>query len=117
MFTVLIVDDHAGFRTAARRAFERAGWEVVGEAVDGRTGLEAARASAPDVVLLDVQLPDVSGLDVAATLTADPTHPQVVLTSTRAPEDVEPLLPAGACGFVPKERLSADAVRALIAVD
>jgi DNA-binding NarL/FixJ family response regulator len=117
MFSVLIVDDHAGFRTAARRAFERAGWDVVGEAADGRTGLEAARAAAPDVVLLDVQLPDISGLDVAATLIGDPTHPPVVLTATRAAEDVEPLLPPGACGFVPKERLSAEAVGALLAVD
>ena len=55
--TVLIVDDHAGFRAYARRALELDGWEVVGEAADGASGVEAAGRLAPELVLLDVGLP------------------------------------------------------------
>lgn len=114
MTSVLIVDDHAGFRRAARRALEAAGWHVVGEARDGEGGLREAASTAPDVVLLDIQLPDVSGIDVSAQLTAGPDAPAVVLTSTRDPEDVAPLLPrSGAAGFVPKDRLTAEAVGAV----
>ena len=66
--TVLIVDDHPSFRTSARRILEDAGYDVVGEAGDGQAGLDAARSLRPAVVLLDVQLPDLDGFDVAAEL-------------------------------------------------
>ena len=69
--TVLVVDDHAGFRARARLLLEAEGYEVVGEAADGETALAEARRLRPEVVLLDVQLPDLDGFDVAARLTAN----------------------------------------------
>jgi len=63
--TLLIVDDHPGFRTSARRMLEADGYQVVGEAPDGRSGIAAARAPRPDIVLLDVHLPDIDGFEVA----------------------------------------------------
>jgi sugar/nucleoside kinase (ribokinase family) len=70
--TVLIVDDHPGFRAAARRLLELEGYEVVGEAQDGMSAIDAARALRPDFILLDVQLPDVDGFEVAERLCVDP---------------------------------------------
>ena len=62
--TVLIVDDHPSFRASARAILEADGFSIVGEAEDGATGLALLRKLRPDVVLLDVQLPDMSGFDV-----------------------------------------------------
>ena len=67
--SVLIVDDHPSFRATARLLLESEGFEVVGEAADGAAGLREARALEPDLVLLDVQLPDIDGFEVAAQLT------------------------------------------------
>ena len=66
--TVLIVDDHTAFRSRARRMLEADGFEVVGEAGDGASGVAAARRLEPDVVLLDLQLPDTTGFAVAQEL-------------------------------------------------
>jgi CheY-like chemotaxis protein len=105
--SVLIVDDHPGFRAAARRLLEIEGYIVVGEAVDGLSGLDAARTLRPDVVLLDIQLPDVDGFEVCERLSGDADAPAVVLTSSRDPSDFGPCLArAAACGFVPKAELS-----------
>jgi DNA-binding NarL/FixJ family response regulator len=84
---VLIVDDHPSFRTSARRVLEDAGYEVIGEAQDGESGLAAARTLRPAVVLLDVQLPDLDGFDVAQRLTSDDDAPDVVLTSSQYVEE------------------------------
>jgi len=66
--TLLIVDDHPGFRSLARRLLEAGGFEVVGEAADGHAAIAAARTLRPDVVLLDIQLPDIDGFEVTALL-------------------------------------------------
>ena len=84
--TVLIVDDHAGFRAGARRMLEAGGWDVIGEAADGAAGVDAARQMAPDVVLLDLNLPDASGLELVADL---PRGSAVVLTSTHEEEELD----------------------------
>jgi DNA-binding NarL/FixJ family response regulator len=107
---VLIVDDQASFRHLARALLEADGFEVIGEAADGAAAVHAVNALAPDVVLLDVRLPDRSGIDVARDLRATSSPPAVVLTSTadyaRAADD------CGAAGFIPKGRLSGPALRA-----
>jgi DNA-binding NarL/FixJ family response regulator len=113
--TVLIVDDHPSFRATARLLLESEGFEVVGEAADGTTGLRAARELDPDLVLLDVQLPDVDGFQVAAELTGGTGRPAVVITSSRDESDFGPLVSAsGARGFIPKAELSGAALLALL---
>jgi DNA-binding NarL/FixJ family response regulator len=113
--TVLIVDDHATFRETAKLLLESEGFEVVGEAEDGRSALEKAASLSPDLVLLDVQLPDVDGFDVASRVTGWDDAPVVILTSSRDGRDFGPLVErSGARGFVPKADLSGDRLRALL---
>ena len=114
--TVLIVDDHPSFRASARALLEAEGYEVVGEAEDGASALDAATALKPDVVLLDVQLPDLDGFQVAARLRDSNGHsPAVVLTSSRDGSDFGPLVAdSGARGFVAKAELSGAALAALL---
>lgn len=110
---MLIVDDHAAFRRLARELFEAEGFEVVGEAGDAASGFRRAGELAPDVVLLDVQLPDRDGITIAQEF-AD-GGAAVVLTSTRGAGDLGPRLErSGARGFIPKDALSGAAVLALL---
>src|SRR3954465_362049 len=113
--TLLIVDDHAAFRSTARALLECDGWNVVGEAGDGTSGLSAARALKPAVVLLDVRLPDIDGFSVAERLAAEGGGPAVVVTSSSD----DPLYPAragsrGACAFAPTPALSGGALQRLL---
>jgi DNA-binding NarL/FixJ family response regulator len=114
--TVLIVDDHPSFRASARALLQAEGFEVVGEAEDGAHALKAVEELRPDVVLLDVQLPDLDGFEVAAQLSRlNGGAPAVVLTSSRDGSDFGPLVvQSGACGFVPKAELSAAALATLL---
>jgi DNA-binding NarL/FixJ family response regulator len=112
---VLIVDDHASFRSSARLLLEAEGYDVVGEAETGTEGLAAANRLKPDVILLDVQLPDIDGFDVAARLATGENQPRVVITSSRDASDFGPLIQrSGALGFVPKNELSGEALAALL---
>jgi DNA-binding NarL/FixJ family response regulator len=112
---LLIVDDNARFRQRARRRLEADGYKVVAEAADGASALEAARLHRPDVVLLDVGLPDMSGLTVAERLTRQPGAPAVVLTSTHDESDFgDEVARCGAHGFVPKASLSGEAIGELL---
>jgi DNA-binding NarL/FixJ family response regulator len=113
--TLLIVDDHSGFRSLARRLLTAGGFEVVGEAADGHAAITAARELRPDVMLLDIQLPDIDGFQVAARLRDGDAGPAVVLISTRDRTDYGPRVDrCGARGFIPKAELSGAAVRALV---
>ena len=113
--SVLIVDDHARFRARARRLLEAEGYAVVGEAQDGASGLAAAAELEPDVVLLDVHLPDGDGFDLAERFVQSAGHPAVILTSTLEASDVASLLPDSAArGFVPKDELSGTALAAVL---
>jgi CheY-like chemotaxis protein len=113
--TVLVVDDHPSFRRLARRLLESAGFAVVDEAGDGASGLAAARALRPDVVLLDVLLPDTTGFEVAEALSSDPAGPVVVLTSSRSAADLRDRLErTSARGFIAKSDLSAEAFSRLV---
>jgi DNA-binding NarL/FixJ family response regulator len=112
--SVLIVDDHEPFRAVARELLERAGFIVTGEAADAAEALAAIAAEAPDVVLLDVQLPDKDGFAVATALAA--SHgPAVVLTSSREADDYgRRVCSCGARGFIAKSKLSAATFSALL---
>jgi DNA-binding NarL/FixJ family response regulator len=114
--TVLIVDDHPSFRASARMLLQAEGFDVVGEAEDGISALAAAAELQPDLVLLDVQLPDMDGFDVAARLTENGAGPAVVLVSSRDGSDFGALVgDSGARGFIPKAELSGSRIAALLA--
>ena len=111
--TVVIVDDHPAFRRSARKLLEQEGFEVVGEAADGASGAALARELEPQVVLLDVALPDRSGFAVADELRTSPS--KVVLVSSRDPSEFGSSIEAsGAAGFIAKERLTTAAILALL---
>jgi DNA-binding NarL/FixJ family response regulator len=112
--TVLIVDDHETFRSFARALLESEGFEVLGEAEDGASAIEAATALVPDVVLLDVQLPDLTGFEVARRLTEGGLRSIVLVSSRDASSYGDQIESSGALGFVPKADLSGEAVRALL---
>ena len=109
---LLIVDDHERFRRSARRLLELEGWEVVGEAGDVSAAWDAVQELRPDVVLLDVHLPDGTGFELSERLRAESSPARVVLTSDRDASEVTPFVAeSGACGFIPKDELSAQAVQ------
>jgi DNA-binding NarL/FixJ family response regulator len=113
--TVLIADDHAGFRVRVRRMLESEGYLVVGEAADGAGCLDAVERLRPDLVLLDLQLPDASGFTIAAELTGADPAPAVVVVSTRDGADFAALAQRhGARGFVAKSELSRAAIDPLL---
>jgi DNA-binding NarL/FixJ family response regulator len=113
--TFLVVDDHPTFRKTARTLLESEGFEVVGEAVDGASAIEAAASLQPDVVLLDIYLPDMEGFEVAKALRRNGNAPTVILTSSRDSRDFGPLVErSGARGFIAKADLSGPALEALL---
>jgi DNA-binding NarL/FixJ family response regulator len=113
--TILIVDDHSGFRASARRMLEDAGYQVIGEAPDGASALAAVREHHPAVVLLDIYLPDLDGFEVALRLTASDDPPAVVLTSSRDSSDLADLIArSGARGFLSKAQLSGPTLASLL---
>src|SRR4051794_41573021 len=112
--TVLIVDDHAGFRRAARTLLEAEGYAVAGESATGNEALEAVARLAPNVVLLDIGLPDVDGIEVSTRLTRDDPSQAVVLASTRDATEGGPVgKSCRARGVIPKTELSRAAPAAL----
>lgn len=113
--TILIVDDHPTFRATARMLLEADGYEVVGEAPDGLTAIDEAERLRPHVVLLDVNLPDIDGFQVARRITAVDGAPAVVLVSSRDSSDFGPLVSgSGARGFISKGDLSGAALAELL---
>ena len=115
-WTLLIVDDHAGFRAAARALLDAEPFTVIGEASTGGEGLAEVARLCPEVVLLDVQLPDRDGFEVAELMARSPRPPHVLLTSSRSLGDVRARVAASsAVGFLSKDQLSPDSLeRALL---
>jgi DNA-binding NarL/FixJ family response regulator len=114
---VLIVDDHAPFRSITRQVLTGDGFLVVGEAADGAEAIRTCGDLHPDLVLLDVQLPDIDGFAVAAVLTTRIDPPAVVLVSSRSRTDYGSRIEdCGARGYIAKAELSGDAVRRLLPV-
>jgi CheY-like chemotaxis protein len=112
--SVLIVDDHPSFRASARRMLEASGYSVVGEAENGANALTAVRELRPDLVLLDVQLPDLDGFEVAVRLDEAGDCPAIVLTSSREISDFgRAVADSPARGFVTKGELSGETLAAL----
>jgi DNA-binding NarL/FixJ family response regulator len=111
---VLIVDDYAPFRESARGLLESGDFDVVGEAEGGRDAVRLAEELHPDVVLLDVHMPDVDGFEVAERMAQLDSPPVVVLTSSR--DDYAPLVAGSAAhAFVRKDALSAETLAAALA--
>ena len=106
--TILIVDDHPSFRRFARRLLEAEGFVVVGEASDGASAVAACRRWRPQLVLLDILLPDIDGFAVADTLADEPQRPVVILTYALRLERTS------ARGFLAKAELSGAALDALV---
>jgi CheY-like chemotaxis protein len=114
MTTVLVVDDYQPFRDSARGLLEAGEFEVVGEAEDGTSAVRQAEQLRPDVVLLDVHMPDLDGFEVARRLAELEPPPIVVLTSSR--DDYGALVPASAAhAFVRKDALSAESLASAVA--
>jgi DNA-binding NarL/FixJ family response regulator len=113
---ILIVDDHPSFRATAKTLLLADGFEVVGEAEDGATALAEVERLQPDLVLLDVQLPDMDGFAVITELgRRNGHHPKIVLTSSHDESDFGPIVTrCGAAAFVSKGELSGAALRAVL---
>lgn len=114
--TILIVDDHPSFRAVAQMVLETDGFDVVGTAGDGETAVAATLRLVLDVVLLDVELPDMDGFEVAARLREAASRAAILLASSRDGADFGSLVAdSGARGFIAKAELTGDAVRVLVA--
>ena len=113
--TVLIVDDHDEFRSAASALLEAEGFTVVGSVAEGAAAVDAVERLRPEVVLLDIELPDLDGFAVAERLAAMAVPPRVVLISGRDAAAFRSRLDAvGACGFLAKRELSGAALAAVV---
>ena len=111
---IMIVDDHAGYRGALRQLLAASGFLVVAEAGDGAGALRLAPETRPDIVLLDIQLPDLDGFEVARRMASWPEPPLVILISSRDADEYGGQVEAAPCrGFLPKSRLTGAAIRAL----
>ena len=110
---ILVVDDHAVVRRGVRSLLEsRDGWEVCGEATTGRDAVEQSRRLRPDVVVMDLSLPELNGLDATRHILKDAPETEVlVLTMHQSEELARDVLQAGARGYV----LKSDADENLIA--
>jgi two-component system response regulator EvgA len=114
--SVLIVDDHPSFRTIARLVLEADGYDVIGDAATGDEGVSESVRLQPDVILLDIGLPDMDGFEAATRMRSSGVDGAIVFISTRDASDFGPLLNgSGALGFIAKSELSGEALRVLVA--
>ena len=101
---MVLVDDHAVFRNGLRELLEERGIDVVGEASDGATAVELVRDVAPDVVVMDIAMPGMSGVEATMeSRSAAPCARVIMLTVSADERDVDEAIAAGACGYVLKD--------------
>ncbi len=101
---LLLADDHTMVRQSMRRSMEEAGFEIVGEAADGRQAVELAAEFVPDVVLMDVSMPVLGGIEATRRIRGAPDAPQVVMLTMHVDADVvRQSLQAGAVGYLTKD--------------
>jgi two-component system, NarL family, nitrate/nitrite response regulator NarL len=112
--TCLIVDDSLEFAEAATRRLESEGLSIVGHATSGSEAISIAESLRPDVALVDVQLGQESGVDVAELLAAHVPSTRVVLISAHSRKELAELLTGGAIPFLPKTAISAAAIAACL---
>jgi DNA-binding NarL/FixJ family response regulator len=111
---VLLVDDHDLFRTGLRNLLEEQGLRVVGEAPTGEEAVRSVRELAPDVVVMDLNMPGISGVDATRQITAEaPLTRVVVLTISDQDGDVMDAILAGACGYLLKDSSIQDLMRGI----
>lgn len=112
---VMVVDDHPVWRNGLRTDFEISGIAtVVAEAADGGEAIEQAREAMPEVVIMDLQLPTVSGIEATRQIVADSPHVRVLVLSASPEEtDVLEAVKAGASGYLLKSSTSAEVVDAV----
>ncbi len=111
---LLLADDHTMVRQSMRRSMEEAGFEIVGEAADGREAVELAAQLAPDVVLMDVSMPVLGGIEATRQVRQAPGAPQVVMLTMHVDADVvRQSLQAGAVGYLTKDCTVAEVVEAV----
>ncbi|OLF12611.1 response regulator transcription factor [Actinophytocola xanthii] len=117
MTRVLVVDDHVSYRRLLTRLLRSGGYEVVGEAGTGRAAVELVGSTTPDVVLLDVVLPDLDGFEVARRLAHSPAPPVVVFISSRQRDDFGAFPDGLACWFLSKDEFTMDRLNGLLGED
>src|SRR5690242_2143687 len=111
---VLLVDDHDLFRTGLRNLLEEQGVEIIGEAGDGALAVTQVRELAPDVVVMDLNMPGMTGVEATRQIaTAAPLTRVVVLTISDEEEDVLDAIVAGACGYLLKDASIQDLIRGI----
>jgi DNA-binding response OmpR family regulator len=114
--TILIVEDHPSFLAVARFLLETDGFIVVGVATDGASAVRETLRVSPEIVLLDVSLPDMDGFEVASQLRAAGASSRIVFTSSRDGSDFgSKITDSGGSGFIAKAELSGEVLRALVA--
>ncbi|MEO6712688.1 MAG: response regulator transcription factor [Mycobacteriales bacterium] len=112
---VVLVDDQAAFRSAARTVLGMLRWEVVGEAESGEAGVDEVAATQPDVVLMDINLPGINGIEATRRIVAQRPQTRVVLLSTYAAEDLpDDAVSCGAAAYVRKDDLTPRLLRSLL---
>lgn len=114
--SVVIVDDQPAFRSAARTVISMLRWQVVAEAESGEAGIEQVATTHPDVVLMDINLPGINGIEATRRIVAGHPGIAVVLLSTYAADDLP--ADAGSCGataYVRKDDLTPRLLRSLLA--
>jgi DNA-binding NarL/FixJ family response regulator len=111
---VLLVDDHDLFRTGLRNMIEEQGDQIVGEAASGSEALQLVRESTPDVVIMDLNMPGMNGVEATRHMSRDaPLTRVIVLTISDQEQDVMDAILAGACGYLLKDASIQDLMRGI----